>query len=149
MNPNGSSGSGASGSGSGGSGSGAVRRGWRGDGGAEDEGKPSGSSGRQPVALSDSLGAVVRSLRNDQSGAAGAGSAAAIGGVFGRWEDAVGSAVAAHVQPVKLDGRTLVVEVDEPGWATQLRFLEGTLRAKLLEVAGAVVDKVEVRIKRR
>jgi len=74
---------------------------------------------------------------------------AAMGGVFGRWEDAVGAAVAAHVQPVKLDGTTLIVEVDDPAWATQLRFLEATLRERLLEVAGATIVKVEVRVRRR
>jgi predicted nucleic acid-binding Zn ribbon protein len=73
----------------------------------------------------------------------------AIGGVFGRWEEAVGSAVAAHVQPVKLDGEVLVVEVDDPAWATQIRFLEGTLRDRLREVAGAHVERLEVRVARR
>ena len=33
-----------------------------------------------------------------------------VGGVFGKWDDAVGANVAAHVRPVKLDGGTLVVE---------------------------------------
>jgi predicted nucleic acid-binding Zn ribbon protein len=72
-----------------------------------------------------------------------------MGGVFGRWAEAVGDAVAAHVTPVKLDGSTLVVEVDDPAWATQLRFLETTLKQRLLEVAGATIDTVEVRVKRR
>jgi predicted nucleic acid-binding Zn ribbon protein len=66
--------------------------------------------------------------------------------LFGRWEEAVGAAVAAHVQPVKLDGTLLVVTVDDPAWATQLRFLEGTLRQRLLDVAGAVIETIEVRV---
>ena len=72
-----------------------------------------------------------------------------MGGVFGRWEEAVGAAVAAHVQPVKLDGEVLVVEVDDPAWATQIRFLEATLRERLREVAGASVERLEVRVARR
>ncbi|MEY4174087.1 MAG: hypothetical protein RI900_1252 [Actinomycetota bacterium] len=72
-----------------------------------------------------------------------------MGGVFGRWEEAVGAAVAAHVQPVKLDGSVLVVEVDDPAWATQIRFLEATLRERLREVAGASVERLEVRVSRR
>ena len=72
-----------------------------------------------------------------------------MGGVFGRWEEAVGAAVAAHVQPVKLDGEVLVVEVDDPAWATQIRFLESTLRERLRDVAGAVVERLEVRVARR
>jgi predicted nucleic acid-binding Zn ribbon protein len=71
-----------------------------------------------------------------------------LGGVFGRWEEAVGAAVAAHVQPVRLTGTTLLVEVDDPAWATQLKFLENTLRARLAEVAGATVEVVEVRVSR-
>ncbi|MCU1503599.1 MAG: hypothetical protein JWM12_2953 [Ilumatobacteraceae bacterium] len=103
----------------------------------------------RPVPLSDSLAGVVRALRNEErTGNVGAG-VAAMGGVFGRWDDAVGAAVAAHVQPVKLDGTTLVVEVDDPAWATQLRFLEATLRERLAAVAGAVIEKVEVRVRRR
>jgi predicted nucleic acid-binding Zn ribbon protein len=100
-----------------------------------------------PMALADSLGAVVRALRNDTTPGSGAG-AGVMGGVFGRWEEAVGAAVALHVQPVKLDGTTLVVEVDDPAWATQLRFFEATLKARLAEVAGAVIETVDVRVRR-
>ena len=52
---------------------------------------------------------VLRSLRPDDQ-ARTQPTAAAMGGVFGRWEEAVGAAVALHVQPVKLDGTTLVVD---------------------------------------
>ena len=76
-------------------------------------------------------------------------SVSAIGGVFGMWEEAVGAQVAAHVQPVKLTGGVLVVEVDDPAWATQLKFLEQSLRQRLAEVAGASIDTIEVRVARR
>jgi predicted nucleic acid-binding Zn ribbon protein len=102
-----------------------------------------------PVPLTESLTGVVRALRDDPSGAGAAPSAAAIGGVFGRWEEAVGAAVARHVQPVKLDGKRLIVEVDDPAWATQLRFLEATMRTRLREVAGADVDSIDVRVRPR
>jgi predicted nucleic acid-binding Zn ribbon protein len=71
-----------------------------------------------------------------------------MGNVFGRWEEAVGAAVAAHVQPVKLDGTTLVVKVDDPAWATQLKFLEATVRQRLREVTGAEVQRIDVRVAR-
>ncbi len=100
----------------------------------------------EPVRLGDSLHEVVRSLRPEA--ASPTASAAAMGGVFGRWEEAVGAAVAAHVQPVKLDGTTLVVTVDDPAWATQLKFLEGTLKQRLLEVAGATIERLDVRVSR-
>ena len=111
---------------------------------------------KEPVPLGDSLNAVVRSLRNEPArGPAGSAATPAtagakqMGSVFGRWSEAVGDAVAAHVTPVKLDGSRLIVEVDDPGWATQLRFLEASLKQRLAEVTGAVIDTVEVRVKRR
>ena len=93
-------------------------------------------------ALSDSLDGVVRSLR-------GAG-ARATAGVFGRWEEAVGPHVAAHARPALLDGGRLVVDVDEPGWATQLRYLEGELLERLATVAGVgAVRSIDVRVRPR
>jgi predicted nucleic acid-binding Zn ribbon protein len=90
--------------------------------------------------LAESLDAVVRSLR-------GAG-AKATAGVFGHWEDAVGPHVAAHARPALLDGGTLVVDVDEPGWATQLRYLESELIERLQAVAGpGAVRTIEVRVR--
>lgn len=112
-----------------------------------------------PISLEDSLSEVLRILHPEPKrvttgtsptgsvGSAGS-SMAALGGVFGRWEQAVGAQVAAHVQPVKLDGTLLVVSVDDPAWATQLRFLEATLRERLLEVAGAQIERIEVRVAR-
>ena len=106
------------------------------------------------MSLSESLGGVVRSLRGpdantDERGAASGASAKAIGGVFGRWTEAVGDAVARHVQPLRLDGARLVVEVDDPAWATQLKFLESNLRERLLAVTGARIDEFEIRVARR
>ena len=108
---------------------------------------------RDPIPFGESLNRVVRSLRNDDLAAAATGPgdsqmASKMGGVFGRWAEAVGDAVAAHVKPVKLDGTKLIVEVDDPAWATQLRFLEGTLKQRLLEVAGATIDTIEARVRR-
>lgn len=107
----------------------------------------------EPVRLGESLHDVVNSLRPDGSPggvttSGGDASASALGGVFGRWDEAVGEAMAAHVQPVKLDGTMLVVQVDDPAWATQLKFLEGTLKQRLAEIAGATIDRIEVRVAR-
>ena len=107
---------------------------------------------RDPVPFSESLNRVVRSLRNDDAttpaGSPDTQMASRMGGVFGRWAEAVGDAVAAHVKPVKLDGTKLIVEVDDPAWATQLRFLETTMKQRLLEVAGATIDTIEARVRR-
>ena len=72
-----------------------------------------------------------------------------IGGVFGRWDDAVGPTVAAHVRPVRLDQGVLTVEADESAWATQVKFLSGTIITRLAEVAAVEIDRIEVRVGRR
>jgi predicted nucleic acid-binding Zn ribbon protein len=95
--------------------------------------------GPDPVPLTSSLDRVVRSLRP------GAGRAE-VGGVFGRWEDAVGPAVALHVRPIRLDRGVLLVEVDDPAWATHVRFLADDLRSRLRSIAGVEVRELEVRV---
>jgi predicted nucleic acid-binding Zn ribbon protein len=96
---------------------------------------------RDPVPLSTSLDAVVRGLRGPGR--------REVGGVFGRWDEAVGEQVAAHARPLRLDEGVLVVEVDDPAWATQMTFLAATVRERLAAVAGVTVDRIEVRVARR
>lgn len=96
---------------------------------------------RDPIPISNSLDGVVRSLRGP--------SRVAVGGLFGRWDEAVGGQVAAHVKPVKLDEGVLVVEVDDPAWATQVKFLAPTITQRLFEVAAVRVERIEVRVDRR
>ncbi len=94
-----------------------------------------------PVPVTDALDRVLRSMRG------GAGRAE-VGGVFGGWDDAVGAAVAANVRPIRLEGGTLLVEVDDPAWATQVRFLADDVRRRLHEVTGVAVERLEVRVRR-
>ena len=98
-------------------------------------------SADDPVPVTDALDGLLRSLRG------GAGRAE-VGGVFGRWEEAVGAALAANVRPVRLEHGTLLVEVDDPAWATQVRFLHDELRTRLAEVTGVQVAQIEVRVER-
>jgi predicted nucleic acid-binding Zn ribbon protein len=97
--------------------------------------------GDDPIALTEALDDVVRSLQG------GAG-LSEVRGVFGQWDEAVGETVAAHVRPVRLDSGGLLVEVDEPAWATQVRLLADDLRTRLFDVAGVTVDRIEVRVAR-
>ena len=101
-----------------------------------------GMSESEPRPLRDSVDEVVRSLR-------GTG-ARSLAGVFGRWDEAVGPQVAAHARPVSLIDGCLLVDVDHPTWATQLRFLEPELLERLREVAGVdEVDRIELRVRPR
>jgi predicted nucleic acid-binding Zn ribbon protein len=68
--------------------------------------------------------------------------------VFRHWEAAVGSAIAEHAQPLSLRESVLVVGVDQPAWATQLRFLTPEILSRLEEAAGRpVAERIEVRIR--
>lgn len=87
--------------------------------------------------LSQGLDQVVRSLR-------GAGAQATYT-LFGRWQAVVGEAIAAHAMPVRLDSGRLLVHVDEPGWATQLRYLEDDLLERL-NAAGVEVTGIDLRV---
>jgi predicted nucleic acid-binding Zn ribbon protein len=86
------------------------------------------SSEREPAALGESLDRLVRGL--------GAPSAATVGGLFERWAEVVGDRVADHARPVSLRDGILVVAVDDPAWAPQLRFLEPEILARVREVLG-------------
>ena len=96
----------------------------------------------EPRSLRDSVDDVVRSLRGT--------SARSLAGVFGRWEEAVGPQIAAHARPASLTDGRLVIDVDHPTWATQLRFLESDLLGRLRDVAGAdEVTSIELRVRPR
>lgn len=67
--------------------------------------------------------------------------------VFTEWSVIVGDTLAAHCRPLALDGTRLVIGVDEAAWATQVRFLETELLARLAEVVAATpVRSIEVRV---
>jgi predicted nucleic acid-binding Zn ribbon protein len=71
---------------------------------------------------------------------------AAIGGVFGKWQEIVGPQLAAHTTPDSFDDGELVIEADSPAWATQVRLLTPQLLKRLAEELGAdTVSKVRVR----
>ena len=67
--------------------------------------------------------------------------------VFTEWPKVVGETLAAHCRPLSLDGTKLVIAVDEPAWATQVRYLETELLRRLAEVVeGPPVRSIEVRV---
>jgi len=72
--------------------------------------------------------------------------AAAIGSVFGRWDQLVGAEVAAHTRPERFSDGELVVIADSAAWATQVRLLAATLVRRLNEELGhGTVTRVVVR----
>ncbi|MGH9223357.1 MAG: DciA family protein [Acidimicrobiales bacterium] len=82
----------------------------------------------EPRKLADSLDRVSSSL--------GGPTASALATIFDRWPTIVGASIAAHARPLTLRRGTLTIAVDQPGWATQLTYLEADLKRKIDEVAG-------------
>lgn len=72
--------------------------------------------------------------------------------VFTRWEEVVGATLAGHATPVRVEAGVLVVAVDQPPWATQVRALGPRILARIAELAGDRADRlehVEVVVRRR
>jgi len=55
-----------------------------------------------------------------------------------RWTEVAGDALAAHARPTKLAGGTLVITVDDPAWASQLKWLEGDLVTRCNDALGTI-----------
>jgi len=69
--------------------------------------------------------------------------------VFGRWQELVGSSLAACCQPVAVRDGVLVVAITDPAWATELRFLAPSILRRVEELAGRpVASRLEVRVRR-
>lgn len=99
-----------------------------------------GASRREPRRLDAILGRVLTRMRVSDTQSAAT--------VFSRWRSIVGDAVADHVIPKRLEKRRLVVEVDDPMWATQLRFLEPKVLSTLREHVGDEVESLDIRVRR-
>jgi hypothetical protein len=110
--------------------------------------EPRGEHPTEGVPLGDALASVVRSLGQRPGGPAGGGTGTV--SVFRCWDDVVGTPVCEHARPITLDDGRLVVEVDQPGWATQLKYLSATIIERLGAAVGPdVVRSLEVRVARR
>jgi len=88
------------------------------------------------------LRAAIDGLLDDQGWRA----AAAVGSVFGRWEQIVGAALAAHTRPGGFADGELLVIADSTAWATQVRLLRPQLIQRLnSELGRGTVTGVRVR----
>ena len=90
-----------------------------------------------PRPVGDSLDRVAASL--------GVPKATTLTKVFTAWTALVGESLASHARPQSLSNGVLVVAVEEPAWATQLRWLEADLLGRLFDVAGPdAVRRIDV-----
>ena len=97
--------------------------------------------GDSPRRVSESLDTIVRAISPQSAGEFGV--------IFGHWEEIVGARLAAHVQPVRATPTALVVAVDHPAWATQVRALGTTLLAEVAKAAGRAPERLEVVVRRQ
>lgn len=80
----------------------------------------------------------------------GGPSAGALGGLSSRWSEVVGERLAAHVEPVSIRDGVLLVRVDDPAWAPQVRFLEAEVLSRVRDVLGvADLKALSVRVARK
>ena len=100
---------------------------------------------RGPQPIGSSLDDVVRGLAPPSRPSP---SASAWGTVFSRWEEVVGPAVARHARPLRLESGLLVVAVDQPAWATQVRALGPRIVAEIAELTGERLERLDVVVRR-
>ena len=97
------------------------------------------SGGRGPRPISDSLRTVT----------AGFGSRGRAIDLGERWADVVGEAIAAHAQPERLEAGCLMVVVDDPAWATEVRYHSSRIVDALNAQADAPqVSELRLRVQR-
>jgi hypothetical protein len=88
--------------------------------------------------VGESLESVARQL--------GLGSPSLIASVFGDWSAVVGPVLAAHSRPERLHEGELTISVDEPAWATEVRFLSGDIITRVNE---RINERVNERVNER
>ena len=98
-----------------------------------------GNDPQDPRKISETLDALTKRL--------GLAPPDSLSKVFAGWDGLVGELLAAHLRPVGLRDGVLTVEVIEPAWATQLKFLGDDLIRRVNEQVGAgTVSSLSVRV---
>ncbi len=94
----------------------------------------------EPAPIGAALDRVARSL--------GVASAESLTRLFSGWDDIVGADVAAHTRPVAVKADALVVAVDDPAWATQLRSLETLVLERVqAQLGDGTIRRLTVRVR--
>lgn len=81
-----------------------------------------------PRDLGPSLDALSRTM--------GLGESQGLGRLYAQWDEIVGSPMAAHVRPVRIEDGVLSVVVDHPAWATQVSHLSEQVLGRVERIAG-------------
>ncbi|MGW0038110.1 DUF721 family protein [Gordonia sp. NPDC003376] len=98
--------------------SGGSRRRWSG----------AGPDGRDPQPFGRLIGGIARERGWEPQIAEGT--------LFGMWEQIVGSDIASHAKPTALRDNVLAVQAESTAWATQLRYVQSQILAKIAAAVG-------------
>jgi predicted nucleic acid-binding Zn ribbon protein len=100
---------------------------------------PDGASRNEPRQLGEGLDRLLRGL--------GAPSGRTVAGLHSEWARVVGPALAAHTRPIRVRHGVLVVAVDDPTWAAEVRWLSDDLAGRVREVLhDDSIQRIDVRV---
>lgn len=95
--------------------------------------------GPPPVRVDEPLARLLRHLGVPES--------SALSTLTDAWAELVGPTMAEHTDPVTVHHGTLVVRVDDPAWAAQLRWMQAQLVERLAATpAFESVQRIELRV---
>jgi predicted nucleic acid-binding Zn ribbon protein len=101
------------------------------------------SDGRRPPEPGTVSGPLDRVLRR-----LGAPTSRTVVSVHDRWAEVVGESLAAHTTLLRVRDGVIVVAVDDPAWAAELRWMGDTLAARAREVLDdPTITGIEVRVR--
>lgn len=89
------------------------------------------------------LGSSVESMLQLQ----GLGAAALLARIINLWPSIVGERMNAHATPAKIDGKELIVSVDHPAWATEIRMQNSRIISELeSELKSPLINRLKVHV---
>jgi predicted nucleic acid-binding Zn ribbon protein len=68
--------------------------------------------------------------------------------VFTRWADVAGEVLARHVEPLRIDGSTLLLTADHPTWATRARIESRAIIERARALGDTHIERIEIVIQR-
>lgn len=77
----------------------------------------------------------------------GLGSSALLARIINLWPSLVGERMNAHARPAKIDGKELIVSVDHPAWATEIRMQNSRIVSELeRELKSPLINRLKVHV---